>query len=79
MKEFIIEDNLSKDEIKSVKAFIDNIKKISPEESSAFCGYPYFDGRNENAILKCGIVNKKGIFVLTFDGSDFKLYKRFTL
>lgn len=77
MKEFIIEDNLSKDEIKSIKTFIDNIKKISSEESSAFCGYPYFDGRNENAILKCGIVNKKGIFVLTFDGSDFKLYKRF--
>lgn len=76
MKEFIIEDNLNKDELTKIYNFINKINSDIKQNSSIFCGYPYFDGNDENSILKCAIVNQKGIFLLTFSDVEFKKYNR---
>lgn len=76
MKEFIIEDNLSNTDIENVHLFIDKISKIKDLNSSAFCGYPYFEGNNDNFILKCAIINERGINLLVNNADELKRYKR---
>lgn len=76
MKEFIIEDNLSNTDIENVHLFIKKVSKIDGLNSSAFCGYPYFEGNNDNFILKCAIINERGINLLINNEDELKKYKR---
>lgn len=76
MKEFIIEDNLSNTDIENVHLFIKKVSKIDGLNSSAFCGYPYFEGNNDNFILKCAIINERGINLLINDEDELKKYRR---
>lgn len=76
MKEFIIEDNLSNTDIENVHLFIKKVSKIDGLNSSAFCGYPYFEGNNDNFILKCAIINERGINLLINNEDELKKYRR---
>lgn len=77
MKEFIIEDNLSNIELENVRLFINKISELKELNSSAFCGYPYFEGDKDNSILKCAIINERGINILINNEGELKRYKRY--
>lgn len=76
MKQFIIEDNLSNSDLAKINSFIEKVSMIEDLNSSAFCGYPYFEGNKDNSILKCAIINERGINVLVNNDDELKRYKR---
>lgn len=77
MKEFIIDNNLSNEELNNIHLFIEKISKYKDLNSYAFGGYPYFEGTKENSILKCAIINERGINILVRDADELKRYKRY--
>lgn len=77
MKEYIIEDNLSNSELESIHLFIRKISEFKHLNNSAFCGYPYFEGNKDNSILKCAIINERGINILIDNDVELKRYKRY--
>ena len=76
MKEYIIEDNLNNEDLKNIRLFINQVSKIPGLNNYAFGGYPYFEGNKDNSILKCAIINERGINILIKDETEFKRYNR---
>ena len=76
MQQFIIEENLSEFDLKHIRLLIDEVSKITSLHSYAFCGYPYFEGSNDNSILKCAIINEQGIYIVINNDEELKRYKR---
>lgn len=76
MQQFIIEENLSDFDLKNIRFLIDKVSKVTDLHSYVFCGYPYFEGNNDNSILKCAIINEQGIYIVINNDDELKRYKR---